>query len=175
MRCPKCGTDVSVGALQCSKCKLLTPKGRTSQALAFEKGERENKLSKVKYYGIIGGIVAIVFGVAGYAYVSLEATSHVDAKTALQAMDKLRSTPSSQPDISVDEYMQRTLKESEQAGRLVRYRGWHIEPIQGTRTRFLVVFSFEERDGGEQRAEWAATASDKFTAQTNLARSAYNP
>ncbi|HEU4386453.1 MAG TPA: hypothetical protein VFV34_01560, partial [Blastocatellia bacterium] len=102
MRCPKCGTDVPVNALQCSKCRLLTPKGRNSQSLAFEKGERETKLSKVKQYVIIGGIVVLVLGIAGYTYMTLEAGSPIDPKVAVQTMDKLRKAPSTQPGVSVD-------------------------------------------------------------------------
>jgi hypothetical protein len=175
MRCPKCGTEVPVDALQCSKCKLVTPKGRTSQSLAFKKGEREGRLSKLKYYAILAGIVLIVFGIAGYVYLTLDTPSQVDPKIAIQAMTTLRGRPSTQDGVTVDEYMKRALNESERTGKLLRYRGWHIEPIAGTKDRFLVVFSFEEEGGSEQRAEWAATAANTFTAQTNLARAAYNP
>jgi hypothetical protein len=174
MRCPKCGTEVPSDALSCPKCNLLTPKGRTSRNLSLKKEAQHDQLGKAKRYLILGAVVIIVIGIASYAYLTLSLSSAIDPEAAVRSMNALRQMPSNKEGATVDDFMEQARKESEQAGRLVRYRGWFVQPINGTKSRILVVYSFEEQDG-EQRAEWIAdTSRNTFTPQTNLARGAFN-
>jgi hypothetical protein len=123
-------------------------------------------------------VVTAVLGFGGYfvvsSYLNPAERSQAEVKRALDALSLLRHLPSSQAGMSVEERMAEELDKSRRAGLLVRYQGWLIRPIKGTRTKVLLIFSFEEKGNKEQRAEWVADLEENtFVPQNELAAAVY--
>jgi len=98
----------------------------------------------------------------------------IDPKAALPMLNKLRQSPSSQKGLSVDDLLTHELEKSRRVGNLLRYQGWTMKPVNGSKTKLLISFSFEETDNTQKRAEWVADlAQDTFTPQTALAMAVY--
>ena len=191
MKCPRCHVEVPTEALRCPDCKLPKPKSliaqgsqdKTKSKLAAKRkptsgrkpgAKPERKLPK--WVSITAGALSIVLvaviGVYAYWYFS-HTTSELDPHLAEPAMQKLREMPSTQANLTVDQYLNQQLEKSRRVGNLVSVKGWTMRPVQGTRSKMLIAFSFEERDNTEQRAEWLADLShDTFTPQTELASAA---
>lgn len=176
MRCPRCQTETPADALACPKCKLLTPKGRTSRSLKLTDKEKDKeKRGKLKRYILVAVSVVVIGGVGGYIYLTVEFSSGAEPRTALNALENLKKLPSNENGYTVDQRLNRALKESQDSGRLARYQGWHIRPVPGTKTKVLLVFSYEEKDGTQHRAEWIADFStNSFSPQNSLAAAVYS-
>src|SRR6185369_1000556 len=90
------------------------------------------------------------------------------------ALTRLRQAPSSKEGMTVDDYLTAQLEKSRRVGNLLKYQGWTVKAINGTRMKVVFAFTYEEKDNSEQRAEWIADLSnDTFTPQTELAAAVY--
>ncbi|HKP12153.1 MAG TPA: hypothetical protein VJZ91_08595 [Blastocatellia bacterium] len=194
MKCPRCHVDVPTEAIRCPDCKLPKPKsliaqagknkekkgsspaaGRNSRRSQGPRGKSERKLPR--WASVAAGAVSVVLIAAIGAYVYwyfAHMTSELDPHLAQPAMQKLRQMPSPQANLTVEQYLNEELEKSRRVGNLVSTKGWTMRPVEGTRSKMLISFSFMERDNTEQRAEWLADLSgDTFTPQTELAKAAY--
>jgi hypothetical protein len=112
-----------------------------------------------------------VFSVCIYIFVvPLVYSEQAEPKTVLSALDKLRKSPSNEPELTIDGVLSRQLETSRRVKNLVSYQGWTVRPIKGSRTKVVLVFSYEETGGVHHSAEWIADlANNTFTPQTDLA------
>jgi len=98
-------------------------------------------------------------------------SENAEPKVVLAALEKLRHLPSNEPDVTVDARLSRELETSRRVKNLVAYQGWTVRPIKGTKSKVVLVFSYEEVGGLRQSAEWIADLSNNtFTPQTELAQ-----
>ena len=185
MRCPKCHTETPSDALVCPGCKLPTPKGRQYKAdkragkkpkspkkIKEAKQRKRSKTLNIVLASLIGIIVAGL-GIYVFAAFKLGATE-LDPQTAQQVLNALRKAPSNKQGLSVDDRMNQELKKSKESGKLLKYSGWSTRAVQGDKKKILVAYTFEEKDSGEQRAEWIADPSNNsFAPRTGLAWAVY--
>jgi hypothetical protein len=102
-------------------------------------------------------------------------SKEVDPVSAVKAMEKLKLQPSNQEGLTVDELMTDELNKLKKANTLKGYQGWHIKKVKGSESRLVVVFSYQDVDGQDHRAEWMTDVnSETFVPQTELAISVYN-
>jgi hypothetical protein len=192
MKCPRCHVEVPTEALRCPDCKLSKPKSLIAQSGKDKKknqpsarqGSSPNRRPGMKperrlprWVSIVAGALSVLLlaavGVYTYIYFS-HATYELDPHLARPAMQKLREMPSKQANLTIEQYLNQQLEKSRRVGNLVSIEGWTMRPVQGTRSKMLIAFSFQERDNTEQRAEWLADLShDTFTPQTELASAAW--
>ena len=185
MRCPKCHTETPSDALVCPGCKLATPKGRQFQAdkRAGKNPKSPKRVKEAKAFKrsralniVLGCVIgSMVVGLGIYVYETfLSGGMELDAKAAGQMLITLRRMPSNEKGLSVDERMNEEIKKSKESGKLLKYQGWTTRPIRGERSKILIAFSFEEKESGEQRAEWIADPSNNsFAPRTGLAWAVY--
>lgn len=179
MRCPKCYSETPAEALQCPVCKLVTPKGRTfskgkqNKATAGRKPSARRTERKSRRVGPAVSVLAtvgaaLIFGVGSFlAVIGLESYRAPQDGSRI-ALDKLRSQPSSEAGLTLDERLAKEVEKSREAGTLVEAEGWDVKPLE--ETRFAVVFSYEEKGNLQRRAEWNVDiASNTFTPVTELA------
>jgi len=116
-----------------------------------------------------------LLGVGVYIFVvPLVHSEEAEPKVVLSALDKLRRMPSNEEGVTVDARMMRELERSRRVGNLVSYQGWIVQPVKGTNTNVLLVFSYQEVGDVQQRAEWLADLTNNtFTAQNELATTVY--
>ena len=196
--CPRCGTDVPVEAMYCPYCSLPKPKrgfvAPTEQAQptppeapkmrAVKRAKTPNiKAPKratprpIKPRGSRGvrvlGVSALVaiLGVGLYIFVvPMVYSEHAEPKKVLDALDKLRRSPSNEPGVNIDARLTRELETQRRVGNLVAYQGWVFRPIEGTKSKIILAYSFEEVGNTVQNAEWIADlVAGTFTPQTELA------
>jgi hypothetical protein len=119
--------------------------------------------------------VALLCGLGFYLFHFYSNRQHeVDPKAALPMLNRLRHSPSTQQGLNVDDLLTQELEKSRRVGNLLSYQGWTIRPINGSKTKLLISFSFEESGNTQQRAEWIADlANNTFTPQTDLAVAVY--
>jgi len=123
----------------------------------------------------VAALVAL-FSVGIYIFVvPLVYSEHAEPKAVLSALDSLRRTPSNENGLTIDARLTRLLETSRRVKNLVGYQGWTVEPIKGSKTRVLMVFSYQETGGVNYRAEWLADlVNNTFIPQTELATSLWN-
>ena len=193
MKCPRCHVEVSTEAFRCPECKLAKPKSLIVKAgkgkdkkSPFPAGKRstpgrrprtrpERKLPRWASItaGVLSAMMVAALGVYLFWYFT-HTTSELDPHLAQPAMQKLRQMPSKQADMTVEQFHNQELEKSRRVGNLVSSQGWTMRPVEGSRSKMLIAFSFLERDNTEQRAEWLADLShETFTPQTELAKAAY--
>jgi hypothetical protein len=194
MKCPRCHGEVPTEALYCPECKLSKPKSRAAQSdknkdrsqmaakrrsVPDRKPRRKPERKLPRWVSIVAGAVSALLLVAIGVYVYLyfaKAPGDLDPHLAQPAMQKLRQMPSRQANLTVDQYLNQELEKSRRVGNLTSVQGWTLRPVQGSRSKLLITFSFQERDNTERRAEWLADlAHDTFTPQTELAMNAFKP
>ncbi|MFL6212748.1 MAG: hypothetical protein ACJ74J_02530 [Blastocatellia bacterium] len=191
MKCPRCHVEVPTEAIRCPDCKLPKPKSLIAQAgkgqgkkpsLAAKHSKSSHPRTKPERKlprwasiaaGALSALIVVALGVYLYWYLA-HTTSELDPHLARPAMQKLRQMPSKQADLTVEQYLNQELERSRRVGNLVSTQGWTMRPIEGSRSKMLISFTFTERDNTEQRAEWLADLShETFTPQTELARAAF--
>ena len=191
MKCPRCHVEVPTEAIRCPDCKLPKPKSLLNQtgknqvkqnpfpAKRSQPGRRRSKPERKlpRWASIAAGALSalMIVGLGAYLYWHFtHTTSELDPHKAQPAMQKLRSMPSTQADMTVEQFLNKELERSRRIGNLVSTQGWTMRPVEGSRSKMLICFSFIERDNNEQRAEWLADLShETFTPQTELARAAF--
>jgi hypothetical protein len=103
-------------------------------------------------------------------------SEHAEPKIVLAALDKLRKAPSNEPGLTIDGALTRELETVRRVGNLAAYQGWVVRPIKGTKTKVVLVFSYEEAGNTSQNAEWIADLkAGTFTPQTELATKIAGP
>jgi len=195
LTCPRCETEVQPEAFYCPYCHLPRPKaGFASSAEAGTRkssvGETPSNKKKNKRTSpslnrshkrrripmrilSIAAIVAVSVVGAYVFVVPLVLSQEAEPKAALSALEKLRSLPSSEPGVTIGEQMSNALEVSRRAGNLASYKGWTVHPIKGTKTKVLISFSYQEKGGIDQHAEWIADlTAGSFAPQSALAVSA---
>lgn len=182
MRCPRCRNQVPDTAARCPECKLPKPKAsRDVSESGRQKNGRSRRskspVSRPKWVNALACVGAILLagwvGFYLYSYLS-EQPQELDPHLAQPALAKLRQEPSVVSGVSVDEYMTQQLEKSRRVGNLLKYQGWTVSPVRGSKTKLLIAFSYEERDNTQYRAEWVADVThNTFTPQTELAVAAY--
>lgn len=187
MKCPRCHTEVPNEATHCPDCKLPKPKGlcvqeeKTEQKAAAAKSasaranrnKRTPMKKRPKWVTSIAGSAAFLL-LCGMGFYVFSFFAHkppeVDPQAALPMLDKLRRSPSTQEGLNVDALLAQELEKSRRVGNLLSYQGWTIKPVNGSKTKLIFSFSFEESDNTQQRAEWVADlVNNTFTPQTELA------
>lgn len=192
MKCPRCHVEVPAVAVRCPDCKLPKPKSLIVQGGKNNKSKSQKAANGKPLYPrrpgqkpekkipkwvnmLAGGVSALLIAaIAAYAYwYFIYSGQEIDPHLAQPAMQKLRDMPSQQANLTIDQYMNRELEKSRRGGNLLSVQGWTMRPVEGSRSKMLIAFSFQERDNTEQRAEWLADLSgDTFTPQTPLAAAA---
>jgi hypothetical protein len=194
MKCPRCHTVIPVEASHCPDCRLPRPKNlHARDGGAEQKGEAPREKPQPRGSGnrrkpakhkqrpkwvtalIVGGAVLLLCGSGLYLVMFFSSLpAEVDPKAALPMLEKLRSSPSSQDGLNVDALLSQELEKSRRVGNLRSFQGWTIRPINGSKTKLLISFSFEETDNVHQRAEWVADlVQNTFVPQTELAAAVY--
>jgi hypothetical protein len=193
MKCPRCHTEVPAEASHCPDCKLPKPKNHQAQDEATElkaeaarkkepnradkKRRKQVKKQRPKWVTALAGTVVglLLCGVGLYlAVFFLSTPGEVDPKAALPMLDKLRNSPSSQDGLNVDALLTQEIERSRRVGNLLSFQGWTIRPLDGSKSKLLISFSFEETDNIQKRAEWVADlVHNTFTPQTELAMAVY--
>jgi hypothetical protein len=186
MRCPKCYTETSNEVLCCPKCNLVTPKGRQhlktkgqKPALATRKARRKKAPKKerkrvprwVTALALIGTVVVCGAG-SFFVWLYYIDPQPVDASSPQFAIERLRSRPSKQSGLTVENRLAREVESSRASGQFVELEGWTVTPIDGAKCR--VVFSIEEKEHRYRRAEWMVEMPNgPFLPQTELATEVY--
>jgi hypothetical protein len=190
MNCPRCHTEVPDEALHCPDCKLPKLKrpagrdeatGQKDEARTKKTSDLTNKKEEVKQRPkwvmpvARAASLLLLCGVGFYLFHLFSfSPQEVDPKAALPMLNKLRQSPSTQKGLSVEELLTHELEKSRRIGNLLSYQGWTMKPVNGSKTKLLISFSFEENDKIQQRAEWIADlAQNTFTPQTALAIAVY--
>jgi hypothetical protein len=194
MKCPRCHTEVPGEASHCPDCKLPRPKNLQAQDESTEQktvalrkkspnSASRNKQKQVKRKQrpkwvtalAASAAVLILCGVGIYLMLFFSSKAEeLDPKAAMPMLNKLRHSPSTQDGLNVDDLLTQQLEKSRRVGNLLKYQGWSIRPVNGSKTKLLISFSFEETDNIQQRAEWVADlVHDTFTPQTELAVAVY--
>jgi hypothetical protein len=117
----------------------------------------------------------IVTGLGCYLVVfSYWDSKQVDAISALQALDTLRGLPSNQEGLTVAQLMEQELEKVRDSGNLKSHQGWSTKRVRGSETKVMLVFSYQDINNQEHRAEWLVDLSDNsFSPQTELAWAVY--
>ncbi|HSB09816.1 MAG TPA: hypothetical protein VLM38_10060 [Blastocatellia bacterium] len=142
------------------------PSRRTKNTKRTEKATRSRsfKVPAVSALVALLGIVVYVF------VVPLVYSTVAEPKAILASLEKLRRAPSNEEGLTIDARLSRDVERSRRVGNLVEYQGWTVKPIKGTKSKVLLVFSYDERDNQQQRAEWLADLThNTFTPQNELA------
>jgi hypothetical protein len=181
MNCPRCHVQVPAEAARCPGCKLPKPKrlhdtGSRPAAKVRKKQKKERSKSASIMLSVVLGIVFLFLGAVFYIFIlPMLSSSGPEAQAAISMVTKLRSLPSTVEGKTVGEYMADEMAKSKRVGNLMSYQGWTTKPLKGTKTRFLIVFSYEEQGNVVQRAEWIADLNaNTFTPTTELAVACYN-
>jgi hypothetical protein len=202
MNCPRCETSVPDEALYCPYCNLRKPEKGFAAAAEGKLVERKQpdepkpparvsashnvssrrrkrpRASEARRLRLpvlsVAALVAIL-GVGVYTFVvPLVHSQEAEPKTVMSALDKLRRMPSNEEGLTIDARLTRELGTSRRMGNLVGYQGWTARPVKGTKTKVLLVFSYQEVGDVHQRAEWLADLTNNtFTPQTDLAAAIY--
>ena len=118
----------------------------------------------------IGGLVALLCLGAYIFVVPLVYSDVAEPKAILVALDNLRRMPSNEEGLTIDARMLRELERSRRGGNLAGYQGWIVKSIKGTKSKVLLVFSYDEVGNAHRRAEWLADlAQNTFAPQNELA------
>jgi hypothetical protein len=193
LKCPRCHTEIPGEASHCPDCKLPKPKNlqaqdestdqktettfKKSSNPAYRNKRQAKRKQRPKWVTALAGsvVVLILCGMGIYLALFFSSTpEEIDPKAAMPMLNKLRHSPSSQEGLNVDDLLTQQLEQSRRIGNLLRYQGWSIRPVNGSKTKLLISFSFEETDNIQQRAEWIADlVHNTFTPQTELAVSVY--
>lgn len=194
MKCPRCHTLIPIEASHCPDCKLPKPKNLQArdegaeQKVEAPRGKailradrKRQKQAKHKQRPkwvtalAAGAAVLLLCGSGLYLVMFFSSLpAEVDPKAALPMLERLRSSPSSQDGLNVDALLSQELEKSRRVGNLRSFQGWTIRPINGSKTKLLISFSFEETDNVHQRAEWVADlVHNTFVPQTDLAVAVY--
>jgi hypothetical protein len=158
--------------------RRLTPRPQRTTSAPRPKKKREKREFSTSRKRLLILVAAglLAFTAAGFHSVVLPMlkTMGPDAKVALDMVDTLRKTPSNDGSLTVDARLQKELDTYRRVGTLRRYQAWRIKSLPGSKSQFLIIFSFEESDGTQHSAEWLADSSARnFTPQTELAKSIY--
>jgi hypothetical protein len=134
------------------------------------KPKRQLRLSVLS----VAALVAL-FSVGIYIFVvPMVYSEQAEPKTVLSALDKLRKTPSNEPNLTIDARLSRELDTARRIGNLVAYQGWTVRPIKGTKSKVVLAFSYVEVGDVHQSAEWMADLTNNtFTPQNELAATIY--
>ena len=202
LTCPRCDTEVPAEAFYCPYCTLPRPKRgfaeaaepkppetepvqeekkaavpfRKSQSIGNRTTRSHSKTKRRLRVPIVSAAALMaLLGVGVYIFVvPLVHSEEAEPKVVLSALDKLRRMPSNEEGVTVDARMMRELERSRRVGNLVSYQGWIVQPVKGTNTNVLLVFSYQEVGDVQQRAEWLADLTNNtFTAQNELATTVY--
>src|SRR5215210_5291291 len=108
---------------------------------------------------VLAGVPLIVtlLGAVVYLYV-LPALKpeQIETQSAVMAVSRFRQMPSNEAGMTVDERMSKELERSRLNGSLRGYQGWTYKAVKGEKMKVLVVFSFDQANNTQQRAEWLA-------------------
>jgi hypothetical protein len=197
LTCPRCSTNVSEDALYCSYCNLPKPKSgfsairaedqhqqqvqkhqpaRPSKSTAPAKNDdrprrRQSQVHDLSVAKLAGVAVIALLAIGGYVYFSPLARSYEpEPKTVLAALDTLKRMPSNEEGLSIDARLNRDLETSKRMRKLVAYQGWTVKRVDGTKSRVILIFSYDEVDRSHHQAEWLADLDhNQFTPQSELA------
>jgi len=99
----------------------------------------------------------------------------VSGRTAQLTLTSFRNLPSNIGGMTIDQAATAELEHARKAGQLGQYRGWVSKPIQGERSKVLVVFWFTEKDKTEHSAEWEVDVTNNTaTPRTDWAKAIYS-
>lgn len=196
LTCPRCSTNVSEDALYCSYCNLPKPKSGFSAIPAGQHKQQQQKeqpakpskspvaartdhrprrrqtqsreLSVAKMAGV--AVIALL-AIGGYVYFApLARSNEPEPKTVLAALDTLKRMPSNEEGLSIDARLNRYLETSKRMRNLVAYQGWTVKRVDGTKSKVILIFSYDEVDHSHHQAEWLADLDhNHFTPQSELA------
>ena len=195
LNCSRCGTDVPREAIYCPYCSLQKPKNGFAAAappeqskLAEEaksrsgfnkkrKGSQSQVMKKPRTTSarsfrvpVIAGIVALI-SIGVYIFVVPMVSSYqAEPKVILSALETLRRMPSNEPGLTIDARLTKDLETSRRVKNLVSSKGWTVQSIRGTKTKVLMVYSYQEVGDVTIRAEWLADlATNTFIPQNDIA------
>jgi len=195
LNCSRCGTDVPKEAIYCPYCSLQKPKNGFAAAAPPEqstlteqsksqsgsnkgrKGSPSRALKKPRTTSgrsfrvpVIAAIVALI-SIGIYIFVVPMVSSYqAEPKVILSALETLRRMPSNEPGLTIDARLTKDLETSRRVKNLVSSKGWTVQSIKGTKTKVLMVYSYQEVGDVTIRAEWLADlATNTFIPQNDKA------
>jgi hypothetical protein len=194
LNCSRCGTDVPREAIYCPYCSLQKPKNGFAPAApseqskltepksqsAFNKGRKGSPSRALKKQRttsgrsfrvpVIAAIVALI-SIGIYIFVVPMISSYqAEPKVILSALETLRRMPSNEPGLTIDARLTKDLETSRRVKNLVSSKGWTVQSIKGTKTKVLMVYSYQEVGDVTIRAEWLADlATNTFIPQNDTA------
>src|SRR6185369_2978279 len=181
LTCPRCSTNVSEDALYCSYCNLPKPKfgfraiptdrqhkqqqqkeqpARPSRSPAAAKTDhrprrRQSQNRELSVAKMAGVAVIALLAIGGYVYFApLARSNEPEPKTVLAALDTLKRMPSNEEGLSIDARLNRDLETSKRMRNLVAYQGWTVKRVVGTKSKVILIFSYDEADHSHHQAEW---------------------
>lgn len=199
LTCPRCSTNVPDDAHYCPYCNLRKPKAGfisakskdnkpTVEAVRESKtavASKERDRSRPRHRSrrrltsgsqrsipkLAGVALVVVLAIGGYVYFAPLARSNgPEPKAVLAALDALRRMPSNEEGLSIDARLAKDLEKSKRIGNLVAYQGWTVKRVEGTKSKVVLIYSYDEVDHSHHHAEWLADLdSNSFTAQNDLA------
>jgi hypothetical protein len=147
----------------------IEPKRSSSRPITI-KPQRTPKARRLVPVVSITALVALVSAGIYIFVLPLVNSQQAEPKVVLSALDKLKGMPSSVDGLTIDARLKRELETARRVKNLVSYQGWTAQPIKGTKTKVLLVFSYQEVGDVNKRAEWIADLVDNtFVPQTELA------
>lgn len=159
-----------VAARRTKKGDIITPKP------AAEFGKPPADRARKEPRGLRASVLSVaalvtLAGVGAYIFiVPMVYSEHAEPKTVLAALDKLRKTPSNEPGLTIDAVLSREMEKARRVGNLVAYQGWVVRPLEGTKSKVVLAFSYQEVGDVLQNAEWIADLNNgSFSPQTDLA------
>jgi len=195
LNCSRCGTDVPKEAIYCPYCSLQKPKNGFAAAAPpaqstlteqsksqsgsnkGRKGSPSRALKKPRTTSgrsfrvpVIAAIVALI-SIGIYIFVVPMVSSYqAEPKVILSALETLRRMPSNEPGLTIDARLTKDLETSRRVKNLVSSKGWTVQSIKGTKTKVLMVYSYQEVGDVTIRAEWLADlATNTFIPQNDKA------
>ena len=195
LNCSRCGTDVPREAIYCPYCSLQKPKNGFAAAAPpaqstlteqsksqsgsnnGRKGSPSRALKKPRTTSgrsfrvpVIAAIVALI-SIGIYIFVVPMVSSYqAEPKVILSALETLRRMPSNEPGLTIDARLTKDLETSRRVKNLVSSKGWTVQSIKGTKTKVLMVYSYQEVGDVTIRAEWLADlATNTFIPQNDKA------
>ena len=160
-------------AVSTRKTVVSSRKTKESGAISLKQPTRRPAKEPRRFRVSVLSVAALValLGVGAYIFVvPLVYSNQAEPKTVLAALEKLRKTPSNEPELTIDARLSRELETSRRVKNLVAYEGWVVRPIKGSKTKVVLAFSYKEVGDVHHNAEWIADlTTGSFIPQTELA------
>lgn len=132
---------------------------------------RRSQVHDLSVAKLAGAAIIALLAIGGYVYFApLARSNEPEPKTVLAALDTLKRMPSNEEGLTIDARLNRDLETSKRMRNLVAYQGWTVKRVEGTKSKVILIFSYDEADRSHHQAEWLADLDhNDFIPQSELA------